>query len=557
MTKKQLIKLGLGAFIQASEDTQFVDSDKITHKKLQKATIDIINKGTLRLPKPVLVIKDLIKSQSSYETYQMYEIPINISENYSEFNLKLPAYGQLGYFYLENSLANYEANDYLNSIKNYNPIKNSDDYILGADDEIVYARHAFSTSFSNSSILTGQSFTYDSTKNYRKNNTVYVGNSNFISGAAFKQSFAFRKWTTGNTNGIVSGNPSYSNFYLTYPNTVDTWSFNKYPIPLKLAASHLHLEGFKNLNGIITISTGTGVSSKICYISPHGLSTGKANCLVYVPVKQTGLYSNISYKRFPSGIIINSLFLGSQYFTGEVFPSTGIRSRFSGEHTSQFIESIFKTGCTNQTGFHASGLTIDNLESGLVNPVDCFGISGYYNYFAINSDQHLRQLTPIKDTLFYRFYKDIYTGSKNFNTGTWDGIIPKETLFTIEFITTEYNKDVGMYFPLYLLYTGFGTNDSKDRMITKYLSYQGFNESGRLYYGSSGLKQYVSIENNEFNVIGRGYGENLYTSLIESQKNARYNINQKIKKLSINYLSGIAIEQNLNRALKRVSKFKK
>jgi len=525
MNKTDLIKLGLGGLFSSSEDVQIVDNNPITHKKLQNLKLDIINKGTLRKPVPILVIKEPIpiNTQEDYNTYKVHQIPIEMSEYYSEFRFKYPMLGQFNYFYIKNSYLDFESIPFLNGFVDHSIKKSNDDYIIGIDNSIPYVRHAFNLGYTNTTVITGKSYS-NKYESKRKQNTVGATSSNLISGAAYRQSFAFKKWTAQNTTGIVSGN--FSNYYLTFPNTVDSWSYYKIPIATKIAAQNTNIEAFQKLNGIILISTGDGTNSKICYISPHGMSSGERNSLVYNVRRTTGLYGNIIYQKSASGIIANSLVLGSQYYSGNVFPKTGIRTRLSSEYSL--------------TDYY-SAVT---------------GLSGEYNDLIIDRDQHLLQSTPIKDTLYYKFYSGLYTGNKTFNTGTWSGIIPANTLFSIELITNESNKDIGMYFPLNIIYSGFGTNDSNDVKITKYLSNKSFDASGLISFGS-GQKQYISGDADSklhLNIVGRGYGDTLYNSFLESQRNSRNIINQKIKKLSSINLSGIAFTET--RALRKLNKFK-
>ena len=160
--------------------------------------------------------------------------------------------------------------------------------------------------------------------------------------------------------------------------------------------------------------------------------------------------------------------------------------------------------------------------------------------------QYLKQNTPIQDTLYYKFYSGIYTGSKTFNTGTWDGIIPSGTTFTIELITPEFNKYVGTKAQLYLLYSGFGTNDVTDALITKYMTQNnitsGYFQNSNIYVGD-----YIGYKS-----MGRSYGRTSHESLINALINSRYITLSKISNLLKKFVPQFVKE---NRKLRKLRKF--
>lgn len=142
----------------------------------------------------------------------------------------------------------------------------------------------------------------------------------------------------------------------------------------------------------------------------------------------------------------------------------------------------------------------------------------------------------MKDTLFYKFYNNIYTGSKTLNTGTWNGIIPTGTVVQIELISTEINKKLGSIYPFYFIYTGYGSNDLTDAKCTKYLN--SISSSGNQFLDTRFL-----INNGNFEIKGRGYGATDQEAWASAQKNIQYNINNKISKILKTYLPEF-IKQN-------------
>jgi hypothetical protein len=84
-----------------------------------------------------------------------------------------------------------------------------------------------------------------------------------------------------------------------------------------------------------------------------------------------------------------------------------------------------------------------------------------------SSGGYFKQMTPIKDSPYYQLYNNIYSGAKKFNTGTWDGIIPKGCYVNVELVSTILDKNVGSNFDFALIYSGHGTADALDSKIVE------------------------------------------------------------------------------------------
>jgi len=362
ISKENLIKLGLGGELSLNAETQFIDDVKNKHKDLQKCKLDIINKGTLKNPKIDLIVKQKIDNQLDYNTYKYYSIPIEPEEKYSsEYQTKIRLFGQLSYYAFDKTYYEVNDNDYFKKFAN--------EKIIGTNPTGTFSRFAFPSNFSNASVqINGLSYntrTANFTSSTHRLNNLTTGDSN--------KNFLYAKtWSQSDTSGISVN--SFSSFYIPYPNTLDVSNYNAFSIPLKIASleedSNLSNQ---NIKGLLMISTGNGTYSKICYISPHGLKTGYQNTYVYTSGNKINpLNLNNQFVKIPSGIMLKTLLLGSEYYTGNIFPETGIT-----------LASEEKSG-----DFNKNSIT---------------GITGQINFYDINSNQHLKQTTPIKDTLFYKF----------------------------------------------------------------------------------------------------------------------------------------------------------
>ena len=494
ISRNNLQKLGFAGNLQVSSESQFIDNDKITHKKLQNVTIDVINNGTLRYPEPMLVIKQLIDNDANSNNYQLHYIPAKNAGYYSEIDFNYPLIGQISFFSSNQRMHDVEDNGSFTAILKGTKFNESFYH-----ENKIHCNFVFDAPVSNSKTLTG---IY--TNATGKISPFINIRSNVFTGKAYVSSFNYKVWTTGNTSGI--SNLNYNGYYLPYPLSIYNSNYNAYNIPLKISTfypdSFQINSGEKALNGIIVISTGNGTTSKICYLSNHGLTTGYRDTFVFGQASTVNTFTNITgFKKINSGISIKTLAIGSEYYTGgDIFSGSGI-------------------DYAKNSGFFDSS----------VNTYYVTGITGSINPYTIGANQHLKQDIPIKDTLFYKFYNSIYTGSKTLNTGTWNGIIPTGTVVQIELISTEINKLLGTKYPFYFIYTGYGSNDLTDAKCTKYLN--SISSSGNQFLDTRFL-----VNNGKFEIKGRGYGTTDQEAWINAQKDIKYNINNKISKILKTYL---------------------
>jgi len=545
-----LRKLGLASDIPqvTSSSSPFIPFNLYsvpTHKVIQDYQLSIQNDGSLKNYLPFFSLKKLNNFKDSNDTqileHDNFKIQFQQDGYYTEVISKIKLYGQLNHNNLPFHKERLVDNDFFNKF-DIKVDKLSEEILhQGINNNLGFSRVSFPAQVSNTNTLSGFY--------YRKYNSTYsptvikttTGFAN-ITGEIFRVvNGSYVGWTSSNTQGYDTKN--YSSFYLPYPTTVDQTTYNGYAVPVKISPALANfpirnVTGVK-LNGLMVISTGNGVNSKICYISPHGLKSGLMNTFVYSLVKQDSTAP--SYYKGVSGVIYRGLSLGAEYYTGvNQFPKSGIRYVRSGDKS-------------------------------VSNAIGYTGESGFWRLYNIDSTEHLRQTTPINQTLFYKFYNNLYTGNKGFNQGTWDGIIPANTVFQIEYITTEFNKDIGCSHPFYILYSGYGTLDPIDSKLTKFLTQTNitgvtstgesdpaypFESTNRFYvpskfYRSSSHPTYLDEDEN-FSKIGRGVGLNRNLSLTSAFNDLKYQYFNVYSWLLKNYTPEI-IKQN--RKFKKLQKF--
>jgi len=504
ISKQNLIKLGLGGTVSINSETQFTDQYISKHKILKKCKLDLINKGTLKNPELDLIVKEQIDSQSNYSIYKYYSIPIDPIEKYSsESETNIPLFGELSYYSYDKKFKHVNENNFFKKFLNRNKI-------IGTNVTGSFSRFSFDPNFSNYSTLSGLSYKLKS-GTYSNSTGIELS---FTTQTLIKDYSKVKLWTESDTSGIVNGN--FKDYYIPYPNTIDLTNYNAYSIPVKISTflNDLNPNG-QELNGILMISTGNGTYSKICYISPHSLKSGYQNTYTYsLGSSKNEFNGSFSLQRNSSGILLKSLTLGSEYYTGTIFPKTGVR--FATEERSG--------------DWGKSSVT---------------GITGRINDYDIDPNQYIKQDISIKDTLFYKFYSGLYTGNKTFNTGTWDGIIPSGTQMAIEFISTELNKEIGMGPNIYFIYSGLGTNDSIDAKCYNYLSH--FNEDNGFIKNTK-----IKIDGTSLKIRGYGFGNTADEAFVESRYNAKYNFFSKISTIMKTWTPEFIYQ---NRKYKKLIKF--
>jgi len=492
-----LKRLGLASLNVASQDS-IVDAQKQTHPVLKNYKIDIINDGTLQNTKAKISLLGPIKGTPGTSFYKEYQIDPASEGYYVETESSLPVFGQLSFYNPSKESHSLIGNNYFNiftsSFKSKDQIK-----IRGIDENLSYVRLVFNNG--NTNQINGF---YN-----KQGNKIPIQTQDLTSVFSGKEvantTSNFRLWGENRLPG-ESGVTNLNNFYLSYPNTVSTWNYNGYNIPTKLACFMKNeASGIKDLNGILLISTGTAENEKICYISPHKATTGLYNTIIFGKEDKTitrhkgvSISPRTFSEKVPFGVIVYSIVLGSEFLEERIFPS-GIRLVKSGDYK-----------ISNDYSFNGF---IKNYPS-----PDGFYPKDWSRPYTIDSNQHLRQQTPIKNTAFYEAYSGIYNGNRTFNTGTWDGIIPARTPFKIELISSAFNEDAGTNHIIYPIYSGFGLFNEKDIKIHESLSSFNSNLDGTEF---NNTKVKISEDKNIIS-MGRGRGDSLAEAYDKAKENLKF-----------------------------------
>jgi hypothetical protein len=186
-------------------------------------------------------------------------------------------------------------------------------------------------------------------------------------------------------NGVVgntSGNLPADNNWVTYPH-----SYNIQSYPALRYNSVITFENNGNkISDIIIVSTGIS-SKKIVYVSPHAIENF------------AGFWAELS--------------------SSSRSPITGSGGRIINSRNVYLLQS----------GNLTSVSSFDYIYTGLnyITKITSGSSKRFYNFDAAQ----LKQQIPLKDTLFYKLYEPVYR-KNTFNTGTWNGIIPSGTPFSIE-----------------------------------------------------------------------------------------------------------------------------
>jgi|688.fasta_scaffold10459_4 hypothetical protein len=201
-------------------------------------------------------------------------------------------------------------------------------------------------------------------------------------------------------DGTVRSFPANSNWkFIPYPQTYNTNQYKEYEHDVIIVP---RIENNSNLaSGFMgTLVISTGYDKNIVYVSPHSLKT----------------------------------------FSGFSFVSGALQTIGTGEKRSIFLHS----------GNFIAPDSMDHIFTGL-DSVSIFASGAQMDSFTYYNSEHarLKQTTPLKDTAFYKLYEKIYK-LNSFNTGTWNGVIPQGTPFSIEIVrgassvygSTDINFDI-------------------------------------------------------------------------------------------------------------------
>jgi hypothetical protein len=179
---------------------------------------------------------------------------------------------------------------------------------------------------------------------------------------------------------------------------------------------------------------------------------------------------------------------------------------------SNFKEKSKQYSVTQQN--QVKGIALDSyyLSGGYVIPNGTISEEDGAQYLA-----PIKQETPLKDTLFYRFYNHLYSADKTLATGTWDGVIPSGSSVTVEIMSTFFDEYFGLSDNLGMFYSG-----QDDALNTKIQ--QTFNNETitgavpKLYIDSDDRISYTAYAVNE----------NFHDSKMHAKKIARKKLQQRL-----------------------------
>ena len=387
------------------------DTQSNKHPKIKKYKFNIINLGTLRQPIPTAVLEKQIFFNDTFRFTQILNEQKLISNDDIYYNcisnFSTQSYGDYSYFAPFKIRFNIDKTIFFKPILAYPLLKSKN-----INFNTPFVRLNFPSGLSNTTSLSGI-------------NSVYTGVNieNIVNSNIFISGYDTINYNSRNT--FIHTGVSGLFGYLPYPQTVTSWSYPKYAIDSVISINSLfsYPNSYNDMNGLLVISTGDNNNQQIVYVSPHGKSISSGHTIIEniskelstIQPKVVGKSPRYIYKKVSSGININFLDIDSQYATG----------------------TIFESGITTKDNLPCCTPSIFELKS------------------------HLKQTIPLKDTDFYKFYNFLYSSNKKIATGTWDGIIPANTNFTIEYITTK-NQSVGTNNEFKVFYKNYGDNSQID-----------------------------------------------------------------------------------------------
>ena len=569
MNIKNLKKLGLAGSFKASATNDFTDRSAQLSSRLKDIFLDIENVGTLKNLEPRLVLRKKISEVVNYhvvsKSYATWKMPVQDDKYYfAKYKLFAPSSDILGVIHFGDIVYRPEDNGYFRKSADLisrfkvteDPFKHREAFSrrhwvethgLNVDtlsyqesgvfrpsgfarndldfarisfpDNIVNTTGGFKISLLNTSNLeqrlsecptTGYATINLDPENLSGINTFFnTGSSGYNVKAVvnrFKTSLYTKNYLLANNNVLstLSGEffyptytntGNYSNYMIPYPNTIDLQNFYKFNIPTKICLDGNYDE--LRVKGLIVVSTGNPLNgtSKICYVSPHMIVPKTVNVIEDFIMKENFMQKRSGVNRVAQRLKNNQ----------EIF-QTNILSL-----TSELITNI-------NGGAFGAGMHYQDVS---------YNITGF-NYsdnrkFCVTSG-HLIQSFPLKDTPFYKFYSGLYTGVKQFNTGTWDGYVPSGVFINVELITNTFgNESLGIDRNLVIVYSGQGSMDNRDMDLfqklqvgdyKKYFPRVEFNISNNFAFESSSTSFSVNSAIHTAKIAARQFVNKMVTKIL-------------------------------------------
>lgn len=262
--------LGLKGSVLANQTIGFIDQEKKAGQSLDDAYLDLENFGTLRKARPSTVIRKKVEEYDSnsadFQAFKSWKTPIESEHHFAKYKLTTPLIGQLENINFSEDNYPYSDNNFFNKFNNVYP-----KYQINANE---YVRLRYPQESQNTQFISLQ----------RESGISRFSPSNPALNSKNEKRKNYYQWHQNQTRFEVNNEKAYlsnlnfSGFNVPYPNTLSLFESRAYNYPVKIAPQ-FNQENNLRVNGLIVISTGTASNKKICYVSPHGLSSGIANTI--------------------------------------------------------------------------------------------------------------------------------------------------------------------------------------------------------------------------------------------------------------------------------------
>jgi hypothetical protein len=300
---------------------------------------------------------------------------------------------------------------------------------------------------------------------------------------------------------------NYGKYYIPYPITIETQNFYRLNVPTKIS----RISSDFRINGLLLISTGNAENGtqEVCYVSPHIVDPKTVNIIEDFPQEKIKMQMISGVNTQVVGLFNESHIFQANILslTSEFAPANRYGSGIV-EQNVQYTNQSVKFDDWIENNLTTEGLQVFNT---VINSERRFCVK----------NGHLQQITPLKDTPYYKFYNHLYSGAKTLATGTWDGIIPSGTFVNVELITTTLgHKPVGANHHLYVVYSGQGTFDNIDMKLYRKCNLNNY----------KALFPRVEYKENNLSYKGNETSFSNNSAIALARSKAKQNINKMINK---------------------------
>jgi hypothetical protein len=271
ISKKDLQKLGFGAYTKAGEDIGFTDLQKTAVFNLKNAFLDLENVGPLRKTNPHLVIRKQVEStvenNAQVKVLKSWRQAI-LSEHFlARYRINTPLVGQLSEAHFPLEYYSYKDNNFFKPWAEEKVVKR-----IYNKNSFPYARFRFPEKAANTLDIQIQT-----SSGAQELSPKFVGK--LSKEESRKAYYRWYKQATQFQSGQQQSpydNMNLSGFNIPYPNAVSVYDSPVFNVPVKLAPK-FNQDNSQSINGLLLISTGDAEQKTICYVSPHTIETGFLN----------------------------------------------------------------------------------------------------------------------------------------------------------------------------------------------------------------------------------------------------------------------------------------